>query len=439
MIKSHHITYVVPIVKYDLFFEKKLNDLREEGRYRVFIDVKRHCGAYPTADYRSKHDNKEIIVWCSNDYLGMGQNQNVINAAKDALDEAGIGSGGTRNISGTTRYHVDLEKNLAKLHNKESALLFTSGYVSNSASLMTLGKNLPNCHIFSDEKNHASMIEGIRFSGAPKHIFKHLDMKDLERKLQSVPANASKIIAVESVYSMDGSICPLHDIVALAKKYNALTYVDEVHAVGIYGETGAGMCDQMGLSDQIDIIEATLAKGFGVIGGYVAASNKITDFIRSFASGFIFTTSLPPAIAAAANASILHVQNCKKERATLHARANYLKHRLTQEGFVVKHNNTHIVPLMIGDPVITKNISDILLSAYGQYVQPINYPTVPRGTERMRFTPNPCHSEAMIDNLVNSLIEIRDRIGHEAFAFTEISDDHNMADLDEKMLLSATK
>ena len=304
---------------------------------------------------------------------------------------------------------------------------------------MTLGKNLPNCHIFSDEKNHASMIEGIRFSGAPKHIFKHLDMADLERRLKSVPSNASKIIAVESVYSMDGSICPLPDIIALAKKYNALTYVDEVHAVGIYGENGAGMCEQMGIADQIDIIEATLAKGFGVVGGYIAASSQITDFIRSYAAGFIFTTSLPPAIAAAANASILHVQNCKKERATLHARANYLKNRLTQEGFVVKANNTHIVPLMIGDPVITKNISDILLSAYGHYVQPINYPTVPRGTERMRFTPNPCHSEAMIDELVSSLVEIRERIGHEAFAFAELSEDAHMPDLETNAIFSAIK
>ncbi|MEM6602923.1 MAG: 5-aminolevulinate synthase, partial [Pseudomonadota bacterium] len=383
------------------------------------IDLKRHCGSFPSANYRSKHDKKNVIVWCSNDYLGMGQNKDVMDAAKNAIDVTGVGSGGTRNISGTTHFHVDLENEIARLHKKEKALLFTSGYVSNSATLMTLGKHLPNCHIFSDKGNHASMIEGIKFSGAQKHIFGHLDMADLERKLQSVPFNASKIIAVESVYSMDGSVSPLHDIIALARKYNALTYVDEVHAVGLYGETGGGIAEEMGVSDDIDIIEATLAKGFGVVGGYIAASEAIVDFVRSYAPGFIFTTSLPPAMAAAAHASIRHVRHCKKERALLHARANYLKMRLAQEGFWVKHNFTHIVPLMIGDPVITKNIADILLSAFGHYVQPINYPTVPYGTERMRFTPNPCHSEAMIDDLVYSLTEIRKRIGHEAFSLMD--------------------
>ena len=404
---------------YDTFFQTKINDLKEEGRYRVFIDLKRHCGAFPIADYRSKHDNKPVTVWCSNDYLGMGQNKAVIDAAKQALDEAGAGSGGTRNISGTTRYHVDLEKDLAALHQKESALVFTSGYVSNSAALGTLGKMMPHCHIFSDEKNHASMIEGIRFSGATKHIFAHLNMSDLERRLQSVPLESPKIIAVESVYSMDGSICPLHHIVSLAKKYHALTYVDEVHAVGLYGTTGAGMCEQMGITQDIDIIEATLAKGFGVVGGYIAAKNHIVDFVRSYASGFIFTTSLPPAIAAAAIASVRHVKECHRERALLHARANYLRVRLQQENFPVLNNLTHIVALMVGDPVICKMISDILLSAYGHYVQPINYPTVPRGLERLRFTPSPYHSEDMIDDLVTALKEIRNRIGTEAFHIPE--------------------
>lgn len=401
---------------YQSFFKKKIDDLKDEGRYRVFIDIKRHCGNFPNANYRSKHDTKPVVVWCSNDYMGMGQNPSVIEAAKKAIDDAGIGSGGTRNISGTTHYHVDLERKIAELHKKEAGLIFTSGYVSNSASLMTLGNHLPNCHIFSDEKNHASMIEGIRFSQAQKHIFKHLDVIDLEVQLKSVPLEDAKIIAVESVYSMDGSISPLAEIIDLAKKYNALTYVDEVHAVGIYGETGAGMCEKLGVAHNIDIIEATLAKGFGVIGGYIAGSEKIIDFVRSYAAGFIFTTSLPPAIAAAATASIEYVKNCKKERAALMARADYLKNRLQQEGFSVIPNQTHIVPLMIGDPVITKNIADILLSAYGHYVQPINYPTVPRGTERLRFTPNRCHTEEMIDSLVEALKEIRIRIGEEAFS-----------------------
>lgn len=405
---------------YTHFFSQKIAELQEEGRYRVFIDIKRQQGNFPSADYRSKHGSKKVIVWCSNDYMGMGQNPEVIAAAKQALDETGAGSGGTRNISGTTHYHVDLEKELADLHHKERALLFTSGYVSNSASLMTLGKHLPSCHILSDEKNHASMIEGIRFSGAEKHIYKHLDMADLEKKLQTIPSHHAKIIASESVYSMDGSVAPLAEIIRLAKKYNALTYIDEVHAVGIYGQTGAGMCEEMGVSDQIDIIEATLAKGFGVVGGYIAGSESIIDFVRSFAAGFIFTTSLPPAIAAAARASIRYVKTCHKERATLMARANYLKKSLKQAGFQVMDNQTHLVPLMIGDPVITKNISDILLSAYGHYVQPINYPTVPRGTERLRFTPNKCHSEDMIDDLVQSLIEIRQRIGHEAFHLMQL-------------------
>lgn len=404
---------------YNHFFKQKINNLHQEGRYRVFVDLKRHAGNYPSADYYSKHDKKPIIVWCSNDYLGMGQNALVIESAKKALDEVGIGSGGTRNISGTSHYHVVLETEIANLHQKESALLFTSGYVSNSAGISTIANHLPYCHILSDEKNHASMIEGIRFSKAEKHIFKHCDMRDLEAKLMKIPLCASKIIAVESVYSMDGSVSPLYDIIALARKYNALTYVDEVHAVGLYGNHGAGILEQMGIMHEVDFIEATLAKGFGIMGGYITGSKNAIDFIRSYASGFIFTTSLPPALCAAAITSIQYVKNCSVQRQALHKQAAYLRSQLRSHKFHVLENVTHIVPLMIGDPVICKNISDILLSAYGHYVQPINYPTVPRGTERLRFTPTPNHTNEHIDSLVTALCQIRDRIGFEAFDYQE--------------------
>lgn len=407
-------------MEYHKFFAHKISALKAEGRYRVFIDLKRKKGAYPDANYFSKHDTKPITVWCSNDYLGMGQNSDVIQAAKDAMDDVGIGSGGTRNISGTSHYHVELEAEIAALHQKESALLFTSGYVSNSSGISTIAGHLPNCQIFSDEKNHASMIEGVRFAKTPKHIFKHCDMRDLEEKLSKFSWDTPKIIAVESVYSMDGSVSPLYDIVALARKYNALTYVDEVHAVGLYGPNGAGMLEQMGIMHEIDFIEATLAKGFGVIGGYIAGSKNAIDFIRSYASGFIFTTSLPPAICAAAKASIAHVRHCSLERQKLHQQAAYLRAQLRHHKFHVLENPTHIVPLMIGDPVICKNISDILLSAYGHYVQPINYPTVPRGTERLRFTPSPNHSNEHIDSLISALCQIRNRIGTEAFNYQEI-------------------
>jgi len=407
-------------VNYNHFFENKINDLKQEGRYRVFIDLKRKAGNYPTAEYYAKHSHKPVIIWCSNDYLGMGQNQEVIQAAKDAIDDVGIGSGGTRNISGTSSYHVSLEAEIAKLHQKESAILFTSGYVSNSAGLSTIAGQLPDCQIFSDEKNHASMIEGIRFSKAKKHIFKHCDMRDLENKLLKFPYDTPKIIAVESIYSMDGSVSPLYDIVALARKYNALTYVDEVHAVGLYGNHGAGMLEQMGIMHEIDFIEATLAKGFGVVGGYITGSKNAIDFIRSYASGFIFTTSLPPAICAAAQKSIEYVKKIHTQRENLQKQAQYLRTLLRDNQFYVLENATHIVPLMIGDPVICKNISDILLTAHGHYAQPINYPTVPYGTERLRFTPTPNHSNAHIESLVSALCQIRDRIGFEAFDYQDV-------------------
>jgi 5-aminolevulinate synthase len=406
-------------MNYENFFALKIKSLKDEGRYRVFIDLKRKVGHYPTAEYFSKHSKKPVIVWCSNDYLGMGQNPQVIQAAKNALDDVGVGSGGTRNISGTSHYHVMLEEEIARLHQKESALLFTSGYVSNSAGISSIANQLPNCQIFSDEKNHASMIEGMRFAKAQKHIFKHCDMRDLESKLACFPVDTPKIIAVESIYSMDGSISPLYEIVTLARKYNALTYVDEVHAVGLYGNSGAGMLEQMGIMHEIDFIEATLAKGFGVIGGYITGSKNAIDFIRSYAAGFIFTTSLPPAICAAAQKSIEYVKNCQRERKKLHQQANYLRTKLRDNQFYVLENVTHIVPLMIGDPVICKNISDILLSAYSHYAQPINYPTVPHGTERLRFTPTPNHTNEHIDSLINALCEIRERIGREAFNYQD--------------------
>ncbi len=410
-------------MNYQDFFERRLNALKEEGRYRVFIDLKRKRGSYPIAQYRGPHVTRDVIVWCSNDYLGMGQNPIVIEAMKTALDETGAGSGGTRNISGTSSYHVDLEKELANLHRKEAALLFTSGYVSNSASLSALGSGLPECHIVSDEKNHASMIEGIRFARCEKRIFKHNNMKDLCTILADIPARASKLIAVESVYSMDGSVAPLTDLTQIAKEYNALLYIDEVHAVGLYGAEGGGMTEAAGVQNDVDFIEGTLAKGYGVAGGYVAASANAIDFIRSFAPGFIFTTSLPPVVAAGALAAVRHARGCVAERKKLHERSDLLKRKLSEKGFPVIPSVTHIVPLLIGDPVICKKISDILLTAHGHYVQPINYPTVPKGTERLRFTPGPYHTEEMITDLVNALESVRARIGGEAFRFTSFAED----------------
>jgi 5-aminolevulinate synthase len=387
-------------------FKAALDAVHQEGRYRIFADLKRRRGAFPTADHFTGPETRPITVWCSNDYLGMGQHPKVIAAMHEAVDTVGAGSGGTRNISGTTHYHVELEAELADLHGKEAALLFTSAYVANDATLSTLAQLLPGLVIFSDEKNHASMIAGIRHGRGEKRIWRHNDIEDLEAKLKEYDRDTPKLIAFESVYSMDGHIAPIEAICDLADKYGALTYLDEVHAVGLYGPRGGGIAERDGVMDRVDIINGTLAKGFGVMGGYIAASRDCCDAIRSYASGFIFTTSLAPALAAGALASIRHLKGSELERARLHKRAREVKERLTEAGMPVVPGPSHIVPVTVGDPVHCKAVTDALLAHYGIYVQPINYPTVPRGTERIRLTPSPVHSDADVDYLVNALSEL---------------------------------
>jgi 5-aminolevulinate synthase len=389
---------------YKAAFADALDKVRAEGRYRVFADLKRHRGRFPNATWtRPDGSTSEVVVWCSNDYLAQGENPVVLDAMKAAIDEAGAGSGGTRNISGTTRYHVELELELAELHGKESALLFTSGYVSNEASLSTLYKILPGLIVFSDALNHNSMISGIRGGRGPRHVFRHNDLAHLEELLAAADPSAPKLIAFESVYSMDGDIADIRGTVALAKKYGAMTYIDEVHAVGMYGPRGAGVCERDGVMADIDIIEGTLGKAFGVMGGYIAADSVIVDAIRSYADGFIFTTSVPPAVAAGAVASIRWLKVHNEVRVAHQERAAALKARMEAAGLPVMPSVSHIVPVLVGDPVHCKLISDILLEEHGVYVQPINYPTVPRGTERLRFTPSPAHSDEMMDHLVRAL------------------------------------
>lgn len=384
-------------------FAQALSAVHQEGRYRIFAEICRQKGNFPKAQYLSQGELKEITVWCSNDYLGMGQHPKVIAAMHSAIDEAGAGSGGTRNISGTTLYHVQLEHELADLHKKEAALLFTSGYVANEATLSTLVKLLPGCVIFSDELNHASMIQGIRHGGGSKQIWRHNDLDHLETQLKSVPRELPKVVAFESVYSMDGDFAPISDVCSLAKQYNALTYLDEVHAVGMYGERGGGLAERDCVLNQVDIVEGTLAKAFGLMGGYIAATANICDAIRSFASGFIFTTSLAPAIVAGAAASVRHLKESSFERVEQQRRARLLKQRLSEAGLPLMDNPSHIVPVVVGDPVRCKALTDTLLERFHIYAQPINYPTVPRGTERIRLTPSPVHSDVDVDNLVSAL------------------------------------
>lgn len=390
-------------MNYEAFFRSQLDGLRREGRYRVFADIERRAGQFPRATRYRNGRTSEVTVWCSNDYLGMGQHPKVLAAMHAALDKHGAGAGGTRNISGTNHEHVMLEQALAELHGTEAALLFNSGYMSNWASLSTLASKLPGCVILSDEMNHASMIEGMRHSRAARRMWRHNDVADLERNLAELDPAQPKLIAFESVYSMDGDIAPIADICDVADKYNAMTYLDEVHGVGLYGAQGGGVSQRDGVAHRLTVIEGTMAKAFGVIGGYIAGSTAMCDFVRSFASGFIFSTALPPAVAAGVRASIEHLRSSNAEREKLHERVRTLRARLDAIGVPHLDNPSHIVPVMVCDPVVCKSISDILLDDYGIYVQPINYPTVPRGTERLRITPGPVHTDADMDHLVNSL------------------------------------
>ena len=391
---------------FDAFFKEQLDEIREDGRYRVFTDIKRHRGSFPHATRFVDDETQAVTVWCSNDYLGMGQHPVVLEAMHNVIDECGAGAGGTRNISGTNHYHVELERELADLHGKESALLFTSGYVSNWAGLGTLASKIPGCVVFSDALNHASMIEGIRHSRAPYKIWNHNDVEDLDRKLSDFGADVPKLVAFESVYSMDGDIAPIKEILDVCEKHGAMSYIDEVHAVGLYGPRGGGVAEREGLMDRITVIEGTLGKAFGVMGGYIAASSDLVDFVRSFASGFIFSTALPPAVAAGAAASIRHLKSSSEEREQQRERVEEVRRKLDMLGIPHLPNPSHIIPVMVGDAKKCKMISDWLMDNHGIYVQPINYPTVPVGTERLRLTPSPVHNEGDIDRLIHALSDI---------------------------------
>ncbi len=391
---------------YEAYFGSQLAALKDDGRYRIFAELERKAGAFPRARHYTDDGVGEVTVWCSNDYLGMGQHPAVLEAMHRTLDDCGAGAGGTRNISGTCHAHVELEAELADLHGKEAALLFTSGYVSNWAALSTLASKLPDCVVLSDALNHASMIEGIRHSRAECQRFNHNDPEDLDRRLSAIAPGRAKLVAFESVYSMDGDIAPIEAILDVCEKHGALSYIDEVHAVGLYGPRGGGIAEARGLMDRIDVIEGTLGKAFGVMGGYITGSAKLIDFVRSFASGFIFTTALPPALAAGATASIRHLKSSQIERARHQERVATVRRRLHAIGIPTLENPSHIIPVMVGDAKKCKMISDWLLEHHGIYVQPINYPTVPVGTERLRITPSPVHSDADIDKLVTALSEI---------------------------------
>jgi 5-aminolevulinate synthase len=388
-------------------FQSQLDALKAEGNYRTFADLERRCGAFPKAN-RHGDNVEEVTVWCSNDYLGMGQHPDVVASMIETVRSCGTGAGGTRNIGGNSIQHRALEKELADLHGKESALLFTSGYVSNWAALGTLGARIPNAVILSDEKNHASMIEGIRHSRADKVLWKHNDWRDLDRKLKAT-GDRPKIVAFESVYSMDGDIAPIREIVEVCEAHGALSYIDEVHAVGMYGDHGGGVTEREGLAHRIDVIEGTLGKAFGCVGGYITGTTALVDFVRSFSSGFIFTTALPPAVAAAATSSIRHLKTSGDERARQKTNVAKVRSRLDRAGIPHMANESHIIPVMIGDPVKCRMISDILMQDWGIYVQPINYPTVPKGTERLRITPGPHHTDADIDRLIAALTALWSR------------------------------
>lgn len=397
-------------MNYEAFFQQKLQAIKTEGRYRVFADLARCAQDFPYAYYYNEGQPRRVVVWCANDYLGMGQHEKVLRAMIKAIKRVGAGAGGTRNISGTSHYHILLENELADLHDKERALLFSSGYVSNEASISTLASHLPDCVIFSDSHNHASIIQGIRNSRAQKEIFRHNDPKHLKELLSLYPKDRAKLIVFESVYSMDGDIAPIEAFCDLAEEFNALTFIDEVHAVGMYGHKGGGIAQREGQSHRLSIIEGTLGKAFGVVGGYIASSSVLIDFVRSFASGFIFTTAMPPAVAAAALASLKHLKISQIERQQHQATVEKVKKRLTQAGIPFLPTQSHIIPIMVRDAYQCKLISDHLLKEHNIYVQPINYPTVPRGTERLRLTPSPAHTDQMIDELIDALKSVWDTL-----------------------------
>ena len=395
---------------YEHYFRKRINDLKTEGRYRYFADLERQCGRFPVAINHRDGQTHEVVVWCSNDYLGMGQNAEVIAGAEDALRKCGAGAGGTRNISGTNHYHVLLEQELAAWNDKEAALLFTSGYVANQTTLSTIGATMPGIVVFSDELNHNSMIEGIRHGRSTKHVFRHNDPESLDEALSAYPKETPKLVAFESVYSMDGDIAPIAELCDVAEAHNAMTYLDEVHAAGMYGAGGSGVAERDGLRHRITIIQGTLAKAVGVVGGYIAASAACVDYVRSFGPGFIFSSSLPPAVAGAALASVRHLRAHPELRERHQERAATLKRRLAERNIPVMPSVSHIVPVMVGNAALCKEASDLLLTKHNIYVQPINYPTVPVNTERLRITPTPLHTDAMMDHLVDSFASVWDEL-----------------------------